>query len=67
MCGVYYVGRFINGKIISEILWYHMRLKESRTLHAFCNWWVESYLIMWIGVYVHWWTLLMVMNTWTRL
>jgi len=32
-----------------------MYLDESRTLHAFNDWWVESYLNMWIGVYVHWW------------
>jgi len=31
----YYVGEFINGKIILGIQWYHMHLEESRTLHAF--------------------------------
>jgi len=34
MRGDYYVGGFINGKIISGILWYHMHLKEFRALHT---------------------------------
>jgi len=46
-----YVSVDSNGKIISEILWYHMRLDKSRAyMHCWC-WWVESYVIMWIGVY----------------
>jgi len=44
MWGDYYVGGFINDKIISGILWYHMHLEEYRTLHAFDIWRVESYL-----------------------
>jgi len=34
MRGDYYIGEFINGKIISRIIWYHMHLEESRTLHT---------------------------------
>jgi len=36
--GVYYVGGFINGKIISGIIWCHIHLDESETLHAFIDW-----------------------------
>jgi len=35
MRGDYYDCGFINGKIISEVQWYHMHLEESRTLHVF--------------------------------
>jgi len=35
MRGDYYIGGFINGKIISGIQWCHMHLDESTTLHAF--------------------------------
>jgi len=51
-----YVGVDSNSKIISGIRWCHMHLDKSRTLHAFINWWVESYLDNWIGGYVQRWT-----------
>ena len=61
----YYVDGFINGKIISWILWYHMHLEESRTLHAFINWWVESLLehVNWcICELVNFWWLLWILE-----
>jgi len=44
--------------------WYHMHLKEFRTLHAFVNWWNVSYLTMWLSEYVHWWNLMNVVKMW---
>jgi len=56
----------ITVKLSPKSYWYHMHLEKSRTLLALDNWWVVSYLTMWIGVYVHWWNLVNVVNTWKR-
>jgi len=53
-------------KLSPESTWYHMHLDESGTLHALDNWWVVSYLTMWIDDYVHWWNFADVVNIWKR-
>ena len=41
-----------------------MHVEVSRTLHARGVWWIVSYLYMWLGEYVHWWTLANVVIMW---
>jgi len=54
------------GNITSDVqnLVPHASREESKTLHAFDEWWNVSYLNMWLGEYVHWWNLMNVVIRW---
>lgn len=60
MADVYYVSGFKTVKLSPESNWYHMHLKESKTLHALeigemCHVWICDLVVICIGEI--WWML----------